>query len=277
MKIRHVVIVVLASFVGACRADGELVAAEPAPPPEVVVAPEPEPPPGPDCTTPEQLAVLFIGNSYLNIHNLPQRVASLGNAAGIAIEVDKVTMGGESFEYHVGRAKTGRLLESRPWDVVVLQSHSLDPLRNEDGFFRAGAELGTRARAVGASPLLFETWARRAGHNLYNYFEPARGGPAAMQSAVTERYAKLGDTEDMPVAPVGTAWLRAIAEHPELDLFAKDGGHPSAQGAYLGACVIFSVLTRRSAVPDPEAAEGVDPPTAAILREIATDVVQPPC
>ncbi len=261
-----------------CRADAP---ATPPPAPaqaaevaEAPVAADEEPDP---CAEGSPLDVLFVGNSYLNLHDLPVRVSQLGEAAGIPITVDKVTMGGESFEYHLGRPKTAAMLEDRDWDAVVLQSHSLDPLRNHDGFVRAGAALGDKVRAAGAEPVLFETWARRAGHNLYNYMDVTGGNPKAMQQAVTARYASLAEAEGMRVAPVGTAWMAVHDEHADIDLFAKDGGHPSAAGAYLGACVVFSSLTDHAPVDSGAASEGLDDDVAATLRAVATAVVRPTC
>jgi len=279
----------LAVVTVACHADGAAEVARPVdsqaqamaspavqtraaqPPPAKSVAPKSK------CEPLTELDVLFIGNSYLNHHHLPQRLAQMGDDAGIRIGVDKVTMGGESFEYHVTHRKTGKLLRARDWDVVVLQSHSLDPLRNAEGFALAGAALGAKARAIGAEPVLFETWARRAGHNLYNYFEPTGGSPRAMQAKVSAAYAALGKGESMRVAPVGRAWLRAIQEHPEIDLFVKDGGHPGPAGAYLGACVVFSLLTDRAVVGGAEASEGLGEAEAVKLRQVAADIVQPHC
>lgn len=229
------------------------------------------------CPELADLEVLFIGNSYLNLHDLPLRLSQMGEDAGIRIGVDKVTMGGENFEYHLRRPKTTKLLRAREWDMVVLQSHSLDPLRNPEGFLSAGAELGVRVREQGAEPLLFETWPRRAGHNVYNYFKPAGGNPEAMQLAVSDRYAQLADAENMRVVPVGQAWSKVMQQHPEIDLFAKDGGHPSIAGAYLGACVVFSVLTQHSPVAGDDASRGVSEADAETLRAVASKVVNPRC
>lgn len=285
-------VVMLVGLLAGCRADGArgvdpvrpvLRAPDLDPEPEPNSNSNPEPTaavlPGraPPCAPVEDLGVLFVGNSYMNLHALPERVANLGAAGGIAIDVAKVTMGGQSFEYHVARPKTAQTLAARPWDAVILQSHSLDPLRNREGFMRAGAQLGDSVREVGAEPLLFETWPRRAGHNLYNYFEPAGGTPKAMQAAVTARYASLAEAEHMRVVPVGRAWMQVLAGHPEIDLFANDGAHPSAAGAYLGACVVFSVLTRRPPPASRLAAVDVDVEAAAALRAMTVELVQPAC
>ncbi|MBL4686451.1 MAG: hypothetical protein JKY37_17785 [Nannocystaceae bacterium] len=260
----------------ACHADaGRPIEAAP---PAANVTPAAAPAPQPDrCPELVDLEVLFIGNSYLNLHDLPLRLSQMGEDAGIKIGVDKVTMGGENFEYHLRRPKTAKLLQAREWDMVVLQSHSLDPLRNPEGFLSAGAELGVRVRKQGAEPLLFETWPRRAGHNVYNYFKPAGGNPEAMQLAVSGRYAELAEAEDMRVVPVGTAWTNVMQQYPEIDLFAKDGGHPSIAGAYLGACVVFSVLTQHSPVAGKDASRGVSEADAETLRAVAYKVVNPRC
>lgn len=230
------------------------------------------------CAPVEALDVLFIGNSYVMQSDTPGLLEAMAKDAGLEFNVERLASGGKNFEFHVGRRQTKAKLQERSWDVVILQSHSLDPLRNPDGFAAAGTKLVEAVRASAAQPWLFETWARREGHNLYGYMKATVGTtPAEMQSRVTAQYEALGEATGVPVAKVGTAWLQLVQQHPEIRPHLKDGAHPAEAGAYLSAAVVFTHLTERDprGVLQPHGA--VDADAASVLQQIAADVVDPPC
>lgn len=249
----------------------------PLPAPQVSALPEVAAPVVEVCDPPEDLDVLFIGNSYTIMHDLPGLVAQLGSQAGIEVHAEMLATGGQDFEYHLARSKTVAVLGQRDWDVVVLQSHSLDPLRNPEGFHEAGKGLVELVRESGASPVLFETWARKSGHNLYNYFEPTGGSPDAMFSAVRDEYFSLADETGVEVVEVGKAWREMRKHAPELDPYASDAAHPGRLGAYLTANVFFAALTDVSPVGNVEPLMGIDPAAAALIQAQAAEVVDPPC
>ncbi|NVB43017.1 hypothetical protein G6O69_34665 [Pseudenhygromyxa sp. WMMC2535] len=240
--------------------------------------PEPREEEASECAPPEEpIDVLFIGNSYTNMHDLPALVEALGEQAGVPLHAEKLAVGGKNFEYHLARSKTAAVLEEGDWDVVVLQSHSLDPLRNPDGFFEAGEELVEMVEASGAEPLLFETWARKRGHNLYNYFKPTGGSPEEMQARVSESYSTLAERTGAKVIEVGRAWRALRTQAPQLDPYASDSAHPGKLGAYLTANVFFAALTDVSPVGKVEPLLDIDPKDAALIQRQAAAVIQPRC
>ena len=239
--------------------------------------PDPDDPDADECAPSDKLDVLLLGNSYTNMGDLRGVLESLGTEAGLSLSVSKLAIGGANFEKHVGRSKTAATIRESSWDAVVLQSHSLDTIRNPDGFAKAGRKLVTMVQETGARPVLFQTWPRMAGHNLYGYMKKAGGSPAAMLSIVKERYAALAEATGAEVAPVGEAWLAALAADPGLRLHASDKNHPGRLGTYLTANVLFATLTDVTPVGNvacpPDIAEG----TAAQLQEIAAVVCEPSC
>jgi hypothetical protein len=64
-----------------------------------------------------------------------------------------------------------------------------------------------------------------------------------MQAGLREQYQQAADDSGGVYAPVGDAWEATIAAHPEIDLYAADGSHPSIAGSYLAACVFVCVLS----------------------------------
>jgi len=71
------------------------------------------------------LKVLFIGNSYTSVNDLPAVVAGLAEAAGgRKIAVDRHLVGGCTLEKHVKDQKAIDKIRAEKWDVVVLRSRT---------------------------------------------------------------------------------------------------------------------------------------------------------
>jgi hypothetical protein len=229
------------------------------------------------CEHPDELDVLFIGNSYTNMHDLPALLSELGTDAGIRIHAEKLATGGQNFDYHLDRKQTKAAIEDGDWDVVVLQSHSLDPLRNPEGFMRSGKRLAELVKAAGATPVLFQTWPRKAGHNLYNYFKPCGGAPDVMFERVAKAYEALSEATGAEVVEVGRAWVELGSCAPDLDPYANDAAHPGRIGAYLTANVFFAALTHVSPVGNVGPELKLSSNVAERVQAVAESVVHPPC
>jgi hypothetical protein len=67
-----------------------------------------------------------------------------------------------------------------------------------------------------------------------------------MQIQINNGYMGIAEELNAPVAPVGSVWLTAMKEHPELELWQADGSHPTELGTYLAACVFYAVIFHES-------------------------------
>lgn len=89
-----------------------------------------------------------------------------------------------------------------------------------------------------------------------------------MQAWLADGYTNLAAALSADVAPVGLAW----ADAPGVDLWKRDGRHPSRAGSYLAASVFYRELTGR----DPLGSEyfaGIAEDDARFLQRIAGDAV----
>ncbi len=70
----------------------------------------------------------------------------------------------------------------------------------------------------------------------------AARGRGADQAIIANAYEDIAHECDAMLAPVGKAW-DLIQDYPELpDLYHKDGRHASKAGAYLSACVFYTLM-----------------------------------
>ena len=230
--------------------------------------------------------LLFVGNSFTLQGPVPDLVAEFAEHCGfVNVKVDVRAVSGQSLAWH--RADTSpegapaRLREG--WDVVVLQDYSTRPTEalgdpdefKEDvtWFYERAKEANPSARVV-----LYETWARRVGHPIY---EVAFGSPAQMQAQLRRnyldaaeryvpRFASVAPGDRVEVAPVGDAWELQLGRNPDLRLHAPDDYHASALGQYLSAAVLFSTLFDHSASGLPSM--GISPRVARSLQASADAV-----
>jgi hypothetical protein len=212
---------------------------------------------------PRTLRVLFIGNSYTHVNDLPGIVAQLLPARGIKLEHESVTPGGATLEKQWADGKALAAIRKQKWDYVVLQEQSMRPFRDRDAMFKAARLLHAEIAKIGAKTLLYETWAAKASPEE--------------QPKLTDAYEALGRELGAKVVPVGEAWKVAIAAG--FELHGGDGRHPSRDGTYLAACLFVATLTSNSPVGLPDkGTTGGNPWTvsgAPALQRIAAEMLVP--
>ena len=214
--------------------------------------------------------ILFIGNSYTYVNDLPAMFAELARAGGHQVETGMAAEGGLTLADHVASSATQATLSSRHWDIVVLQEQSQIPAIAE---FRA-SQMDPAARSLirtirlgGAKPMLFLTWAHRDGW-------PENGLPdyARMQDQIDDAYLRLGGELVVPVAPVGVAWATVVSRDARPGLWQDDGTHPTVAGTYLAACVFYAAIFDASPAGLGYEA-GLPKETAASMQAVAAETV----
>ena len=188
--------------------------------------------------------VLFIGNSYTFVNDLPNMFAKLARSGGNKVEVGMSAQGGWTLSEHLQSAETLHLLNSEKWKFVVLQEQSQIPSvasARTQAMYPAARELVQKIKEIGATPIFFVTWAHRDGW-------PERGMKdyESMQAQINYGYTEIAQELNAPIAPVGAAWQVAVQQHPDLILWQEDGSHPTESGTYLAACVFYAVIFHES-------------------------------
>ncbi len=217
--------------------------------------------------------VLFIGNSYTYVNDLPATFADLAKSGGHKVEVQTAAEGGWTLADHIQSQGTLKKLNSAKWDIVVLQEQSQIPSVAQSrvqAMYPAARELVREIRALGSTPIFFDTWAHREG-----WPENGMKTYQSMQAQIDTGYAGIALELNVPVAPVGSAWFYAVTEHPELSVWQDDGSHPSEQGTYLAACVFYAFIFHE----DPSGLTyqaGLSKEIASTLQAIASRTVPNP-
>lgn len=193
-----------------------------------------------DVSKKEEVAVFFIGNSYS--FDVPKQFRKIAESHGRKVRVGHSTFSGWTLARHAAHLPTLEKLRSGKWDVVVIQEQSLIPARNErirrKVMDPAVSLLVSEARAVGAVPLLYQTWGRRDGDP-----DLPEDDFQSMNMRVRNGYrAASGNAGNVAIVPAGDAWEREFMAGRGKDLFVDDGSHPSSFGNEITAREFYRVI-----------------------------------
>ncbi len=215
--------------------------------------------------------VLFLGNSFVSANNglnnhLRKLTQSVFTGSSGVFFFKSMTKGGARLSHHVRAAenmitKFSHKKKNGPWDLVVLQGQSQEPIggNSADGFEQAARQLDGIIRSSGSRTAFFMTWAYKAA--------PQMIGP------LSDAYTGVGSELGALVVPVGLAFARAGWSNPTMELYAGDGKHPSLLGTYLAACVFFATFYEKSPVGASYTA-GLSARKVKFAQTIAWEIVQ---
>lgn len=198
--------------------------------------------------------VLFLGNSYTAVNNLPLLVSNMATSTGNKMVYDSNTPGGYYLGNHVQDATSLQKLKSRKWDNVVLQDQSL-ALAYPSTFmnsFRYSITLDSLIKANDECTqiLFYATWGRKNG-DRYICTKPECPKDTLMirtyyqmDSSIEKHYKFFADSIKAAVTPVGAVWRYLRRIHPTIELFQADESHPSQAGSYAAACAFYTTIFR---------------------------------
>jgi hypothetical protein len=212
--------------------------------------------------------ILFIGNSHVYMHFMPLMLEELVKASdlGVSLVSEQCTGEGVSLQWHWKNQDTRDMIVSGNWDFVVLQDRAGGPLEERKSFEKHARLLNQEIIAHGAQAVFYMTWALKS--------------KSETRAELAEAYSHIAAELGANLAPVGLAWDKAHRSDPDIDLFHPDGRHANPLGAYLTACVFYSVILGES----PEGLPGrlfikgknrvdLDKDQARFLQKIAFEIV----
>lgn len=220
--------------------------------------------------------VLFLGNSYVYVNDLPNVLSNLAQSGGYELITDHITRGGAKLKDFLCRedelnSDLNYKLKENQWDYVVLQEQSQVPAipsKCKNEMYPSVRLLNDNIKSCGAKTILFMTWGRQFGddENGFENFE-------SMQQALTEGYTTIANEISSLISPAGLAWLKAKQKNADIALWDEDCSHPSILGTYLTACVFYSLLLKESPVGLSYTAD-ISKDVARFLQEIAFETMQ---
>ena len=214
--------------------------------------------------TGEGTKVVFIGNSYLYYNDIPGIVQALADSAkGEKLSVAVVAGADLALIDHWNEGTARRVIADGGMKWVVLQQGPSSVEVNRDTLRIATRLFGDAIARVNARPALFSAWPTASRREDF---------PRAIES-----YTLAAADVDGLLLPVAAAWVAAWDKTPELTLYA-DPLHPSVEGAYLSALVVYAQLFGKTPKGLPATLRlksgrtlVIDHATAALLQQAAAE------
>ncbi|HKI77098.1 MAG TPA: SGNH/GDSL hydrolase family protein [Ignavibacteriaceae bacterium] len=179
--------------------------------------------------------VLFVGNSYTYVNSLPQMFKAMveSQSPDYDVEVKFIGGGGATLKKHWQMGEASRAIKSGHWDYVILQGQSMfgsDDLADPDSpeqFYKYARKLDAEIKKNDAKTVFFMTWPRKHLQDQQKY--------------LTTAYRKIAKESGSMIAPVGLVWEK-FREISKINLYRRDGSHPSIAGTYLCALTLFDTI-----------------------------------
>lgn len=193
-------------------------------------------------------SVLFIGNSYTHMNDMPFIFEKIARNKGQKVVVEMSAKSGANLKEQVGRADVYDKIRSRKWDYVVIQGFS-----REFGYAKETIDTATmpylnqlldsvRLNHPCTQPLFYMTWGYSTG---LDYYEPM-GSYEKMTNAISQGYMYISDLHNVPVVPVGRVWQSFRASNPKVEMYQEDQQHPTKTASYLVASSFYAAIFNES-------------------------------
>ena len=226
-------------------------------------------------------SVMYVGNSFFYYNNsLHNHVNSIvkNHSSNQTLKQRSITISGSSLSWHPLEAYLNnknigsftidtsdgnkyKQVDDTSIDAIIFMDCSLCPIHpmTKDDFHLNVAKYTNIIRSRGMEPMLFMSW-------------PYKNKPS-MFKKLREEFVKAANTNNILLIPVGEAFYNFQKKYPEIDLYTEDFRHPSKEGTYLAAAVIFRTLFNVDVKGTP-GIKDIDPDATYKIHEIADLTVE---
>ena len=222
--------------------------------------------------------ILFIGNSYTAVNDLPNWTKQVAESLGDTFEFTAISPGGTTFKRHSTDPQVLAELASGAYDAIVLQEQSqlpsFPPQQVEAECFPYAKTLVDSARSAKkcVQILFYMTWGRQNGDASNCAFWPPVCTFAGMNELLRQSYIAMAKDNKANVAPVASVW-RDVRASSSIELYQGDGSHPSAAGTHLAAMTIYRSLFSKD-VSSTAFHPGITDTDHNLIRGIANRIVK---
>lgn len=193
--------------------------------------------------------VLFIGNSYTHMNNMPKIFENLARSKGKDVYADSIAVSGSTLKLHAGRPSTYAKLKKRKWDIIVVQGFSRELAHDSATIAKETIPYiqqildSAFQTSPCASVYFYMTWGYKEGY----IEDPALDSFEKMRDRIAAGYNQLQKHFNYPIVPVGMAWSQLRQEHPEINLYVGDNQHPTVAGSFLIANCFYTAFFKKTA------------------------------
>ena len=192
--------------------------------------------------------VLFLGNSYTYVNDLPKTIADMALSTNDTLIYDSNCPGGYTLQGHATNATSLNKIKQGNWDYVVLQEQSQYPSfpinQVETDVFPYAKLLDSLIHVSNpcAETVFYMTWGRKNGDASNCPSWPPICTYNGMDSLLRLRYETMATSNKALLSPVSVVWKYLRTNNPLIELYQSDESHPSEAGTYAAACSFYTVF-----------------------------------
>ena len=221
-------------------------------------------------------SIMYVGNSFFYYNNsLHNHVSSIikNHTSNKTLRQRSITINGSSLSWHpleaylsnknigsftIDTADDNKYMQVKDTsiDAIIFMDCSLCPIhpKTKKEFHKNVAKYAKTIRSRGMEPILFMSW-------------PYKNKPS-MITELRKEFFKAANTNNILLIPVGEAFYAFEKQYPEINLYNDDFRHPSNEGTYLAASVIFATLFSVD-VRGIKGMQGIDADVTFKIQEVA--------
>jgi hypothetical protein len=223
--------------------------------------------------------ILFLGNSYTYVNDLPNTFKAICTSEGDSVEVTSYSPGGYTFQSMSNDANALAQIQMGSWDFVVLQGQSQEPSfppsQVATNTYPYAKKLDSLVKAYNtcAEVVYYMTWGRKYGDasNCASY--PVICTYNGMQQRLRESYIDMAQNNASSVSPVGIVWKKVRETDSTIELYNADLSHPSMKGTYLAACTFYASLFHKGFTTNTYTSPGINTNEASLIQNATTKIV----
>ncbi len=191
--------------------------------------------------------VLFLGNSYTGVNNLPKIIFDAASSVGDSLVFDSYTPGGYQLISHSNDAVSQSKIMAGGWDYVVLQGQSQEPITNTSQFNSGGSALYNLIKQHNSCAVVmpYMTWGRKNGDASNCASFPVMCTYQGMDTSIRNKYLSFTAFVNGEVSPVSVVWNYLRKNNPTLELYQSDESHPSVAGSFAAACCFYTSIFKK--------------------------------
>jgi len=227
-----------------------------------------------------QTKVLFLGNSFTYMYDVPALFSGLASSAGISVFVDENTQAGmavanESIVGHAADPISQAKIVSQNWDYIVVQDNQGNYVNTIGSIPSAcgNANITLYNQIKAHNPctriIYLAEWGPvggvYSGDNTTNCINRIHGNMIYLNDNIGNEI----------VSPIGKSWITSFSSLPSVNLYYSDNVHPSLEGCYLTAATVFTTIFKYNPTSLTYTG-GVSASTASTMRSIAYSTVTNP-
>lgn len=175
------------------------------------------------------MKVLFLGNSHTFYNDMPQIFADICAERGKDVEVAMQAHPGVTYGWHYKQLTELRFaLIHGGFDYMVMQQAAHSPCPSKEETLEDAGKIIDLARKCGVTPIQTMPWAEKR--------DPAH------QKGMYDIFGTLSEKYGVKLTVAGNVFEDVFYNHPEIDMYWRDGEHASPYGSYVIAMAAYAAI-----------------------------------